>query len=256
MHEEIKSGYNHQHERTSVTTAPRVQRLESTTNRSNILNNDFLLSLSEAKNKADKNETVLASSSFPVKGETKDNDDDINGETKKEKRQVPQGMGLDKIPSQMLKQVSNHTSTTMSSNRNAFLQNTVLQDEQNEKEKKASTIEPSGNDNHLDTEDVIIPTLDTMISIDDIHMEERFDDVQRQELPSLKELDFKSNHTIKKSRDGIDLSVLINNLIPEEEVIKEKDEIWTNDFLLQQVSNYFNQERIKKRKNTPTQPLN
>ena len=44
------------------------------------------------------------------------------------------------------------------------------------------------------------------------------------------------------SRDGVNLTILIKQLIPEDQVkaAAEDDEIWDDEFLFREVSKYFN----------------
>mmetsp|Transcript_6592 Transcript_6592/g.10006 ORF Transcript_6592/g.10006 Transcript_6592/m.10006 type:complete len:125 (-) Transcript_6592:343-717(-) len=83
-----------------------------------------------------------------------------------------------------------------------------------------------------------IPTLDDLVDID--HLQE-IENQKWEELPPLKELDSKSHHATKKSRnDGIDMSVLTKYLVHQSDnIMEEDDEIWTTDFLMSEVTKYF-----------------
>lgn len=45
------------------------------------------------------------------------------------------------------------------------------------------------------------------------------------------------------SRDGasVDFSILTKHLIPKDEVVGETDQVWTKDFLMHEVTKYFNE---------------
>lgn len=221
---------------TSIAT-PRVQRVEATRR---ISNHDFLLSLSEANagsrghHRKSPNDLINSTNTGTSKLDGTSNHRTSKEHGKKE---------ISLINSNDEKSMSHNHHNREHRRNNTFLLQKAIQDEKEVKDMVVMKVSSEDAiDDNIQFEN--IPTLlDNNMVMDDNMQHEYENYTEEQELPSLKQLESKMNYVVERSRDGanIDFSILTKHLIPKDEVVGETDQIWTKDFLMHEVTKYFNE---------------